>query len=77
MSHFHHPFRGWLSQRLNGREWLLLGLFLLFYLGLMIGPGEALLEAHRVATNPQVQEEPAISQAETATQDAESFLGLP
>ena len=81
MDRFHRTSRGWLAQRLRGREWWVLTLFLLFYLGLIIGPGQQWLETHRLVMDSTVPTESseAISHAEPEehTQQAETFLGLP
>lgn len=72
MNHFHYPFRGWLAQRLHGRAWWLLGLFLLFYVGLSLEVGQDLLRAHHVVAVSEAPEDCAISQARSP-----HFLGLP
>jgi hypothetical protein len=81
MDRFHRTSRGWLAQRLRGREWWILSLLLLFYLSLMIGPGRDLLQAHHIVVVPEVVSEcsETISQVEAEQPDdeTETFLGLP
>jgi len=76
MDTFHTPTRGWLSGRLKGRQWLLLGMFLLFYVGLMFGPGSMLIHDYQLRYDTVCEEEANLSHLNKAEQK-DSFIGLP
>ena len=76
MDTFHTPTRGWLSGRLKGRQWLLLGMFLLFYVGLMSDPVKEIIQDSDVRIKSTCKAEANLSQVNPPKQK-DGFLGLP
>lgn len=78
MSFYHQTTRGWLARRLTGKQWLFLGLFLIFYAGLLFY-GESLQpETQVTAPHELMQDDPDdVVSHHAPPEPSDSFLGLP
>ncbi|MEM9985768.1 MAG: hypothetical protein AAF804_11825 [Bacteroidota bacterium] len=75
MGSFHQTSRGWLARRLKGKEWLFLGLFLLFYLGLNVYGLKPLKEKPTIRAAFTQPETTPLSHSQP--EETDTFMGLP
>ena len=78
MQSYHQHTRGWLAKKLGRKQWLVLGLFLVFYLGLLYG-GEQFLPHNVRVNSAAVTCDPATSVSQNTDQPKtqDYFMGLP